>query len=51
MKILFILVMIMSWSFGLTGNELVQKMEDRITPNDSKVDMVMTLSNKKGKSS
>jgi outer membrane lipoprotein-sorting protein len=50
MKKLFILIMIMSWSFGLTGNELVQKMEDRITPNDSKVDMVMTLTNKKGKS-
>ena len=50
MKKVFTLIIIMSWSFGLTGDELVQKMEDRITPNDSKVDMVMTLTNKKGKS-
>ena len=35
--------------FGLTGDELVQKMEDRIIPKDSKVDIVMTLTNKKGK--
>ena len=50
MKKVFTLIIIMSWSFGLTGDELVQKMEDRITPKDSKVDMIMTLTNKKGKS-
>ena len=49
MKKVFTLIIIMSWSFGLTGDELVQKMEDRITPKDSKVDMIMTLTNKKGK--
>ena len=49
MKNLAIIIIIISWMFGLTGDELVQKMEDRITPKDSKVDMVMTLTNKKGK--
>lgn len=39
----------MSRALGLTGDELVQKMEDRITPKDSKADMIMTLTNKKGK--
>ena len=49
MKNLAVIIIIISWMFGLTGDELVQKMEDRITPKDSKVDMVMTLTNKKGK--
>ena len=49
MKNLAMVMIIISWMFGLTGDELVQKMEDRITPKDSKVDMVMTLTNKKGK--
>ena len=49
MKNLAMVIIIISWMFGLTGDELVQKMEDRITPKDSKVDMVMTLTNKKGK--
>ncbi len=44
-----ITILIMSQAFGLTGDELVQKMEERITPKDSKVDMIMTLTNKKGK--
>ena len=48
MKNLAMVIIIISWMFGLTGDELVQKMEDRITPKDSKVDMVMTLTNKKG---
>jgi len=33
----------------MNGDELVQKMDDRITPKDSKVDLIMTLTNKKGK--
>ena len=49
MKNLAMVIIIISWMFGLTGDELVQKMEDRVTPIDSKVDMVMTLTNKKGK--
>jgi len=49
MKNLSMVMISISWMFGLAGNELVQKMEDRITPIDSKVDMVMTLTNKKGK--
>ena len=48
MKNLAMVIIIISWMFGLTGDELVQKMEDRITPKDSKVDMVMTLTNKGG---
>ena len=50
MKNLAMVIIIISWMFGLTGDELVQKMEDRITPKDSKVDMVMTLTNKRGDS-
>ena len=49
MKNFAMVIIIISWMFGLTGDELVQKMEDRVTPIDSKVDMVMTLTNKKGK--
>ena len=49
MKNLAMVIIIVSWMFGLTGDELVQKMEDRVTPIDSQVDMVMTLINKKGK--
>ena len=49
MKNLAMVMISISWMFGLTGDELVQKMEDRVTPIDSKVDMVMTLTNKKGK--
>ena len=48
MKNLAMVIIIISWMFGLTGDELVKKMEDRITPKDSKVDMVMTLTNKGG---
>ena len=48
MKNLAMVIIIISRMFGLTGDELVQKMEDRITPKDSKVDMVMTLTNKGG---
>ena len=40
---------IIGWMFGLTGEELVEKMDDRITPKDSKFDIVMILTNKKGK--
>jgi outer membrane lipoprotein-sorting protein len=32
-----------------TGDELAEKMDQRIMPSDSKVDLIMTLKNKKGK--
>ncbi len=35
--------------FALTGDELAQQMDSRKTPIDSKVDLLMTLTNKKGK--
>ncbi len=46
-KISFILLI--GWVFALTGDELYQKMDDRKTPSDSKVDLIMSLKNKKGK--
>ena len=46
-KISFMLLI--GWVFALTGDELAQKMDDRKTPSDSKVDLIMTLTNKKGK--
>ena len=35
--------------FSLTGDELAQQMDSRRTPIDSKVDLLMTLTNQKGK--
>ena len=35
--------------FALTGDELASQMDSRKTPTDSKVDLLMTLINKKGK--
>ena len=49
MKKIVMGIIIINWLFGLTGDQLVQNMEDRVTPKDSKVDIVMTLTNKKGK--
>ena len=49
MKKLSIFIGIMGLLFGLTGDELAMQMENRITPADSKVDLIMTLINKKGK--
>jgi outer membrane lipoprotein-sorting protein len=46
-KISFILLT--GWIFALTGDELAQKIDNRKTPLDSKVDLIMTLTNKKGK--
>ena len=43
------LLFLIGWSFSLTGDELVQQMESRKTPSDSKVDLVMTLISNKGK--
>ena len=42
-------IIIISLLFGLTGDELALQMENRKTPADFKVDLVMTLINKKGK--
>ena len=46
-KISFLLLI--GWIFALTGDELVQQMDYQKTPIDSKVDLLMTLTNKKGK--
>ena len=46
-KISFLLLI--GWIFALTGDELAQQMDSRKTPIDSKVDLLMTLTNKKGK--
>ena len=46
-KISFLLLA--GWVFALTGDELAQQMDSRDTPIDSKVDLLMTLTNKKGK--
>ena len=46
-KISFMLLA--GWVFALTGDELAEKIDQRKTPSDSKVDIIMTLKNKKGK--
>ena len=46
-KISFMLLI--GWIFALTGDELAQQMDSRKTPIDSKIDLLMTLTNKKGK--
>ena len=43
------LLLLFGWVFSLTGDELAQQMESRRTPIDLKVDLLMTLTNKKGK--
>ena len=43
------LLILAGWIFALTGDELAQQMDGRKTPIDSKVDLLMTLTNKKGK--
>ena len=43
------LLLLTGWIFALTGNELAQQMDGRKIPIDSKVDLLMTLTNKKGK--
>ena len=43
------LLLLIGWIFALTGNELAQQMDGRKIPIDSKVDLLMTLTNKKGK--
>ena len=48
MKIISFLLLI-GWIFALTGDELAQQMDSRKKPIDSKVDLLMTLTNKKGK--
>lgn len=49
MKKFIMIILIVSWAFPLTGIELAQLMDDRETPLDIKVNLVMTLTNKKGK--
>ena len=43
------LLLLAGYVFALTGDELALQMENRKTPADSKVDLLMTLINKKGK--
>ena len=43
-------MIVAGWVFALTGDELAQQMDSRKKPSDSKVDFLMTLINKKGKS-
>ena len=43
------LLLFAGWVFALTGDELASQMENRKTPADSRVDLLMTLINKKGK--
>ena len=49
MKKLSIFTVVISLLFGLTGDELAHQMDSRKTPADFKVDLIMTLINKKGK--
>ena len=46
-KISFLLLI--GWGFALTGDELAQQMDIQKKPADSRVDLLMTLINKKGK--
>ena len=47
-KFAFIIIFI-NFMFALTGYEIAESMDQRNTPIDSKVDLQMTLTNKKGK--
>ena len=49
MKKISLLLLLGGWIYALTGNELARQMDGRKTPIDSKVDLLMTLTNKKGK--
>ena len=50
MKKISIYFIIINWIFGINGTELAEKIDQRKTPIDSKVDLIMKLTNKKGKS-
>mgnify|MGYP001237113537 CR=1 FL=1 len=50
MKKISIYFIVINWIFGINGTELAEKIDQRKTPIDSKVDLIMTLTNKKGKS-
>ena len=43
------LLLLIGWGFSLTGDEVAQQMDNRKTPSDSKVDLIMILINKHGK--
>ena len=43
------ILLLAGWVFALTGDELAQQMDEQKKPTDSKVDLLMTLINKKGK--
>ena len=45
------LLLLVGWVFPLTGDELAKQMDNRNKPSDSKVDLIMTLINKHGKTS
>jgi outer membrane lipoprotein-sorting protein len=44
-----IVLLLLGWIFALTGDELAKQIDNRKKPSDSKVDLIMTLINKKGK--
>ena len=50
MKYFYVFMIMFYFLFGLTGIELAEKMENRDKPIDSKTDLIMTLTNKKGNS-
>ena len=43
------LFLLLGWCFGISGYELVSQMDNRKTPIDSKMNLEMHLTNKKGK--
>tara|TARA_B110000438_G_scaffold290655_1_gene326658 strand:- start:273 stop:1019 length:747 start_codon:yes stop_codon:yes gene_type:complete len=49
MKIITIFTIILSFSYGLTGLELIDLMLQQKRPSDSRIDLIMRLTNKKGK--
>ena len=49
MKKITLIIIFIGWILGLSGDELVKQMETRKTPIDSKSDLLMSLTNKKGK--
>jgi len=49
MKKISLLMLLGGWGFAITGDGLAEKIDQRKTPTDSKVDLIMTLTNKKGK--
>ena len=41
------LILFINWILALTGDELIIQMDNKLSPNNSKANMSMTLTNKK----